>query len=110
MKNLGKASNSKGSKKVQASKVKRVLTRITYTKSRFEVYSIPKTVFSRCARAQDPKKLKWNKKAMEALQLGSEKYLTETFSDAKMCAAHAKRQTIKREDIHLVLRLKYRLV
>jgi len=41
-----------------------------------------------------------------ALQEASESYIVGMFEDVNLCALHAKRQTIKREDLKLAQRLR----
>lgn len=50
--------------------------------------------------------LRWEKKALGALQEGAEMYLVQLFQDANMCALHAKRQTIAPKDIQLARSLR----
>ena len=70
---------------------------------------IRKAPFSRLVReiAQDfGTDLRWKASAIEALQQTAESYLTDLFSDAQICAIHAKRITIMPRDIKLSLRLR----
>ena len=50
--------------------------------------------------------LRWEAKALEALQTASEQYLVELFEDANLCAIHARRVTIMVKDIQLARRIK----
>lgn len=45
---------------------------------------------------------KWKASAMEALQMATEAYLAALFEDVNKAAIHAKRVTIRPEDLHLV--------
>lgn len=45
---------------------------------------------------------KWKASAIEALQHATEAYLTAVFEDVNKAAIHAKRITIRTEDLHLV--------
>ncbi|KAH8923262.1 histone-fold-containing protein [Atractiella rhizophila] len=44
--------------------------------------------------------------AMDALQVSAEQYLVDLFSDANLCAVHAKRVTVMPKDILLARRLR----
>lgn len=50
--------------------------------------------------------LRWQSAAMSALQEASEAYLVALFEHANICAVHAKRVTIMRQDIGLALRIR----
>ncbi|CAJ0644729.1 16191_t:CDS:2 [Entrophospora sp. SA101] len=44
--------------------------------------------------------------AITALQEAAETYLIELFQDARLCTIHAKRATLSKEDIELVLNIR----
>ena len=50
--------------------------------------------------------LRWQGSAIMALQEAAEAYLVSIFEDANLCAIHAKRVTIKAQDIQLARRLR----
>jgi len=50
--------------------------------------------------------LRWQDKALEALQEAAESYLIHLFEDANLCAIHAKRVTIMPKDIQLSRRIR----
>lgn len=52
---------------------------------------------------------KWKKSALEALQYATEAYLVAMFEDTNKTAIHAKRITIRPEDMHLVRTLRGRV-
>jgi histone H3/H4 len=58
---------------------------------------LPKRTFGNLVKAltslysSQPEGLRWSVVAIEALQLGAEAFLVETFHQASRCAAHAKR-------------------
>jgi histone H3/H4 len=54
----------------------------------------------------DVEALRWQGKALEALQEAAEAYLVKLFEDANLCCIHAKRVTIMRRDIQLARRIK----
>lgn len=47
-------------------------------------------------------KFQWKASAIQVLQLATEAYLTALFEDVNKTAIHAKRVTIRPEDLHLV--------
>lgn len=70
---------------------------------------IRKLPFQRLIReiTQDFKSdLRFEKRAIIALQEASEAYLVALFEDANLCAIHAKRVTIKPQDIQLSRRIR----
>lgn len=70
---------------------------------------IRKMCFQRFVReiAQDFKSdLRFQSTAIQALQEASEAYLVALFEDANLCCIHAKRVTIKPEDIDLARRIR----
>lgn len=70
---------------------------------------IRKLPFQRLVReiAQDFKTdLRFQSKAVEALQEASEAYLTALFEDTNLCAIHAKRVTIQPKDMQLARRIR----
>jgi histone H3/H4 len=50
--------------------------------------------------------LRWQARALEALQTAAEQYLVELFEDANLCAIHAKRVTMMVKDIQLARRIR----
>jgi len=65
---------------------------------------IPKKPFGRCVReiAQEMKyDVPFTKEAMEAIQVAAEAFLTDMFKSCIVYATHAKRATIKPEDMKL---------
>ncbi|KAK7536500.1 histone H3 variant CENP-A [Phyllosticta citricarpa] len=50
--------------------------------------------------------LRWQSKAIEALQEAAEHFMTQLFEDTNLCAIHAKRVTIMQKDIQLARRLR----
>ncbi|KAF2474151.1 histone-fold-containing protein [Lindgomyces ingoldianus] len=50
--------------------------------------------------------LRWQSGAIQALQEATEAYLVSLFTDANLCAIHAKRVTIQQKDIQLARRLR----
>jgi histone H3 len=50
--------------------------------------------------------LKFQSKAIRALQEASEAYLVELFEDSNLCDIHAKRVTILQKDIQLARRIR----
>lgn len=50
--------------------------------------------------------LRWQSKALVALQTAAEDYLSGLFEDANLCAIHGKRVTIQVKDMHLAKRLR----
>ena len=50
--------------------------------------------------------LRWQEKAVAALQEASEAYLVGLFADANLCAIHGKRVTIMPKDIQLARRIR----
>jgi histone H3 len=50
--------------------------------------------------------LRWQEKAVAALQEASEAYLVGLFADANLCAIHGKRVTIMPKDIKLARRIR----
>lgn len=54
-------------------------------------------------------KYKWKASAIEALQCATETYLTALFEDVNKAAIHAKRVTIRPEDLHIVRNLRGRV-
>ena len=70
---------------------------------------IQKLPFQRLVReiAQNVKQdLRFQGKAIEALQEAAEMYLVQLFDDTNLCAIHAKRVTILPKDIQLARRLR----
>lgn len=68
-----------------------------------------KLPFQRLVReiAQDFRSdLKFQQKAIDALQHASEAYLVGLFEDTNLCAIHGKRKTIKPSDIQLARRIR----
>lgn len=75
---------------------------------------IPRRAFHRLIRAvteeivrdrgSDP--VRYQAAALEALQEGTEAYLTGIFEDSNLCAIHAKRVTLMPRDMQLCLRIK----
>ncbi|MES1908654.1 MAG: hypothetical protein MHM6MM_001542 [Cercozoa sp. M6MM] len=51
-------------------------------------------------------RLRWQGVAIEALQYAAEAYLVAIFSDANLCAIHAKRVTLYAKDIQLARRIR----
>jgi len=49
---------------------------------------------------------RWTSTALQALQEAAENHLVDVLQDANLCVIHAKRVTIKPEDIQLALRLR----
>jgi histone H3/H4 len=76
---------------------------------------IPKASFQRLAReignSLDPRRrysevtFRWTKEALEALQAAAEDYLVSVFGKAQICALHAKRVTLKADDLALIRKL-----
>ncbi|KAI5235216.1 hypothetical protein E4T42_09745 [Aureobasidium subglaciale] len=70
---------------------------------------IPKRAFQRLSRELayniTRSDIRFQSSALEALQEEAETYLTELFEATNLCAIHAKRQTIKPEDMALARRL-----
>lgn len=52
---------------------------------------------------------RWKKSAIEALQHAAETYLVSLFEDINKAAVHAKRVTIRPEDLHLVRSIRGRV-
>ena len=50
--------------------------------------------------------IKFQKKAIEALQEATEHYMVELFRDSNLLAIHADRKTITPEDLQLAARIK----
>ncbi len=50
--------------------------------------------------------LRWQSKALEALQTAAEDFLIALFEDANLCAIHGKRVTIQVKDMQLAKRLR----
>lgn len=50
--------------------------------------------------------LRWQSKALEALQSAAEDFLVCLFEDANLCAIHGKRVTIQVKDMQLAKRLR----
>ena len=50
--------------------------------------------------------LRWQSKALEALQTAAEDYLICLFEDSNLCAIHGKRVTIQVKDMQLAKRLR----
>ena len=50
--------------------------------------------------------LRWEAKALEALQTAAEQYIVEVFEDANLCAIHARRVTMMVKDVQLARRIK----
>ena len=50
--------------------------------------------------------LRWEAKALEALQTAAEQYIVEVFEDANLCAIHARRVTMMVKDVQLARRVK----
>lgn len=76
---------------------------------RFASFSIPKTNFQRVVRdiAMDCiPDCKFTSEALYALQTSCEDFLIGFFSDAHICAMHAKRKTLMLQDMNLVKRLR----
>ena len=70
---------------------------------------IKRLAFRRVVReiAEDIKPgLRWQPKALDALQEASEAHLVKMFEDANLCAIHAKRVTIFDKDLHLAMRIR----
>lgn len=71
---------------------------------------IPKLAFQRVVREitcnKLGKQLRFQAKAMLALQHASEDHLTELFHNANKCANHAKRVTLMTKDMQLVRRIR----
>ncbi|KAF2798562.1 histone-fold-containing protein [Melanomma pulvis-pyrius CBS 109.77] len=72
-----------------------------------------KTPFQRVVREiaqaqSDPTKepFRWQSQAIQALQEATEAFLVSLFTDANLCAIHAKRVTIQQKDIQLARRLR----
>jgi histone H3-like centromeric protein A len=53
-----------------------------------------------------PTQMRFQSKALEALQEATEAFLVSLFTDANLCAIHAKRVTIQQKDIQLARRLR----
>ena len=73
--------------------------------------SFKKLPFSRLVReiSQDlpgKSKVRWQRRAIDALQDASEAYIIDLMNDANLCAIHAKRVTIMVKDMHLARRLR----
>ncbi|TIA33342.1 hypothetical protein D6C78_07607 [Aureobasidium pullulans] len=73
------------------------------------VLLIPKRAFQRLVRELayniTRSDIRFQSSALEALQESAETSLTKLFEDTNLCAIHAKRQTIKPEDMTLARRL-----
>jgi len=54
----------------------------------------------------NPIQIRFQSKALEALQEATEAFLVSLFTDANLCAIHAKRVTIQQKDIQLARRLR----
>lgn len=72
---------------------------------------IPRSAFMRLVReiAQELSiinKVRWTRKALEALQEGGEAMVVSLFEDTNLCAIHAGRVTIQRKDILLAKRIR----
>lgn len=70
---------------------------------------IPKLPFQRLVReiAQNYKmELRFQHSAVDALQEAAESYLVGLFEDCNLCAIHAKRVTLMRQDIQLARRIR----
>ena len=73
-----------------------------------------KSSFQRCVRFRTQQvrgvnDLRYQLKAIEALQEAAEMYLIHLFEDALLCAIHAKRVTLMTKDLMLARRLRERL-
>ena len=77
--------------------------------------SVPRIAFARVVREviyelqQKDEAFRWNLDAMLILQIASEALLVDVLLDATLCANHARRKTVKIEDIHLGLRLRNKM-
>lgn len=58
--------------------------------------------FSGVNRFGDPK-LTWHVDALNALHEATETYIVELFEHASICATHAKRETLRPDDLQLAL-------
>ena len=50
--------------------------------------------------------LRFQSEAMEILQEGTESFIVAVFEDTNLCAIHARRQTLKRKDMQLLLKIR----
>lgn len=57
-------------------------------------------------RNPEAEQLRWNAKALLALQEASEHYLVHLFEDSNLCAIHAKRVTLMNRDLQLARRIR----
>ncbi len=67
--------------------------------------AIPRAPFSRVVRevSMDYKPdLRWQKSALNCLQLATEQFLIDTLQDANLLAIHAKRVTLQKKDMDLI--------
>ena len=53
----------------------------------------------------DPE-LRYSAQALQAIQEASESYLVQLFEDTNLCAIHAKRSTVMRQDMMLARRIR----
>jgi histone H3 len=71
--------------------------------------TIPRIPFKRLVAEISQKygaKIHFAASAINALQLVSEKFISELMNDAYDCAQHAKRHTVMPSDLHLAVRLR----
>jgi histone H3 len=50
--------------------------------------------------------IRWQKSAMAALQEASEAYIVGLYEDTNLCALHAKRVTVRSQDMQLARRIR----